>query len=101
MEGVKMKIVVAVDESEESMHALYILLVFSADVIATMERYGDALVKSVLERAEAVYKNFNNDLNVEKVVRTGEAKDVICNTVEKLKPTPWVLLGSVSDHCAK
>ncbi|KAJ8900425.1 hypothetical protein K2173_025202 [Erythroxylum novogranatense] len=149
MERVNMKkgrkIVVAVDESEESMHALswclsnlvsrssnstLILLyvkpspiiysqfdakgfLFSGDVIAAMERYSSALVNSVMERAEAVFKNFSNPVNVEKVVRAGEAKDVICNTVETLEADTLVmgshgygllkrvLLGSVSHHCAK
>ncbi|KAI5599160.1 hypothetical protein BDE02_02G179700 [Populus trichocarpa] len=149
MEGVsvddKHKIVVAVDESEESMHALswclsnlishnstttLVLLyvkprptiyssfdiaehIFSADVIVAMEKYGTDLVNSVMKRAETVFRNFNSNVNVEKVIGSGEAQDVICDTVEKLRPDTLVMgshgygflkraiLGSVSEHCAK
>ncbi|KAH7516979.1 universal stress protein A-like protein [Ziziphus jujuba] len=150
MEGAKpikrdSKIVVAVDESEESMFALswclktlfaedtnstLILLyvkpqspvhstydaagyMFSSDVVATMEKYGNELVHSVMERAEAVYNNFDSHIKIQRIVGRGEAKDVICNTVEKLKADTLVmgshgygffkraLLGSVSDYCAK
>ncbi|KAF5741532.1 universal stress protein A-like protein [Tripterygium wilfordii] len=148
MEGVDMKkkeqrIVVAVDESEESMYALswclsnlvshtpdckLVLLyvkppppvyssidapgyLFSNDLIATLEKYGTDLVRSVMERAEAVYRNFSID--VERVVGSGEAKDVICNAVKQLEADTLVMgshgygflkrafLGSVSDYCAK
>ncbi|PON61695.1 Universal stress protein [Parasponia andersonii] len=142
------RIVVAVDESEESMHALswclsnftakndnstnttLVLLyvkppppvyssfdaagyLFSTDVIGAMEEYGKELVHSVMERAEAVYRNSVTDVNIEKKVGSGDAKDVICHTVEKLGADTLVmgshgygffkrtLLGSVSDYCAK
>uniref|UniRef100_A0A6N2M1S9 UspA domain-containing protein n=1 Tax=Salix viminalis TaxID=40686 RepID=A0A6N2M1S9_SALVM len=141
----KQKIVVAVDESEESMDALswclsniishnstttLVLLyvkpppiiyssldisahIFSADVIVAMEKYGADLANKVMQRAEAVFRNFNKDVNVERVIGSGEAQDVICNTVEKLRPDTLVmgshgygflkraLLGSVSENCAK
>ncbi|KAJ4838661.1 hypothetical protein Tsubulata_004255 [Turnera subulata] len=131
MEGLNMtnphKIVVAVDESEESMHALswclsnlvsqnsdstLVLLyvkppppihtsydaagyMFCPDVIATMDKYGSNLIR------------------IERVVGSGEAKDVICDTVEKLRADTLVMgshgygflkraiLGSVSEYCAK
>ncbi|KAL5795710.1 hypothetical protein ACOSQ2_000530 [Xanthoceras sorbifolium] len=139
------KVVVAVDESEESMYALswcltnffpkktnstLVLLyvkppppvhssfeaagyMFSADVNKAMEKYGSETVNSVMQRAEAVYRNFQTTINVERVVGCGEAKDVICGVVEKLKADTLVigshgygfikrvLLGSVSDYCAK
>ncbi|KAJ4727790.1 Universal stress protein A [Melia azedarach] len=139
------KIVVAVDESEESMYALswclrnllspntkntLVLLyvkpppsvyssfdaaghIFSNNVIETLEKYGSELVNSVMTRAEAVYRNFETKVTVEKVVGCGDAKDVICGTVEKLRADMLVmgshgygfimraLLGSVSDYCAK
>ncbi|KAI9182130.1 hypothetical protein LWI28_022379 [Acer negundo] len=145
MRKTEQKIVVAVDESEESMDALswclsnffsnntnntLVLLyvkppppvystldaagyMFSADVIKAMEQYGSDMVNSVMQRAEAVYRNFETDINVERVVGCGEAKDVICGVVEKLKADTLVmgshgygfikrvLLGSVSDYCAK
>ncbi|KAH0978163.1 hypothetical protein GBA52_027882 [Prunus armeniaca] len=141
------KIVVAVDESEESMHALswclgnlssskntsntLVLLyvkpppvhstfdaagyMFSSDVVATMEKYGTDMVNSVMQRAEAVYRNFhtNAHVHIERMVGRGDPKDVICNTVEKLRADTLVmgshgygflkrtLVGSVSDYCAK
>ena len=146
MKGMERKIVVAVDESEESMYALswclsnltsqnakctLVLLyvkppppmyspldaagyMFSKDVIAVLEKYGSELVNSVMERADAVYREMGSQyVNVEKKVGTGDAKDVICGMVEKLRPDILVmgshgygfikraLLGSVSDHCAK
>ncbi|CAN6690388.1 unnamed protein product [Malus baccata var. baccata] len=153
------KIVVAVDESEESMHALswclgnlssqnanntLVLLyvkpqpvhstfdaaayMFSSDVVGSMEKYGAKMVNSVMQRAEAVYRNFQTNAHIVRVVGKGDPKNVICNTVEKLKADTLVidvriylthklnplfdncsisisrvstLLGSVSDYCAK
>ncbi|XP_030454796.2 universal stress protein A-like protein [Syzygium oleosum] len=143
------RIVVAVDESEESMHALswclthlisaeqpsnssttLVLLyvkppppvfsffdaagyMFSSDVNAALEKYGCDLVNSVMGRAEAIYRSFSTNMNVERFVGKGEAKDVICNAVEKLRADTLVmgshgygfmkraLLGSVSDYCSK
>ncbi|KAL0435963.1 UNVERIFIED_CONTAM: hypothetical protein Sradi_0304200 [Sesamum radiatum] len=105
------KVVVAVDESEESMYALswclndllaqnsnpnstLILLyikppvpvyssldvtgyLFAGDVIQTIEKYSRDLANSVMRRAEAVCRNFNTAVKVEKKVGSGDAKDVI------------------------
>ncbi|KAJ7973048.1 Universal stress protein A-like protein [Quillaja saponaria] len=146
MERKERKIVVAVDESEESMYALswcisnlvsdstnnrLLLLyvkppspihssfdaagyIFSRDVIAAMTKYTNELVGSVMERAEAIYRKLDTgDISVEKIVGSGDAKDVICCAVDKLKADTLVMgshgygffkraiLGSVSDHCAK
>ncbi|ESR57719.1 hypothetical protein CICLE_v10022542mg [Citrus x clementina] len=89
------RVVVAVDESEESMHALswclnnlfspdtnntLVLLyvkpplpvhssfdaagyIFSNDVIKAVEKYASESVNSVMNRAEAVYRNFQNNVN--------------------------------------
>ncbi|XP_047336647.1 universal stress protein PHOS34-like [Impatiens glandulifera] len=145
------RMVVAVDESEESMHALswcltnllssssssgattttlYLLYVkpplpvysslhpagylFTGDIVRKIENYGRELTHSVMSRAESVYRSYNiNNIKVEKKVGTGDAKDVICFAVEKLKADVLVmgshdygffkraLLGSVSDYCAK
>ncbi|KAK6118121.1 hypothetical protein DH2020_048105 [Rehmannia glutinosa] len=141
------KVVVAVDESEESMYALswclnnllsenhnpnstLILLyikppipvysaldvtgyLFAEDVIANMEKYSKDLANSVMNRAEAVCRNFTSKVKVEKKVGSGDAKDVICIAVDKLEADILVLgshdygffkralLGSVSDYCAK
>lgn len=141
----KRTVVVAVDESEESMHALswclnnlfshhtkntLVLLyvkppppvhssfdaagyIFSNDVVRAVEEYASESVNSVMNRAEAVYRNFKNSIHIERVVGSGDAKDVICGTVEKLEADTLVmgshgygfvkraLLGSVSDYCAK
>ncbi|KAF7804915.1 universal stress protein A-like protein [Senna tora] len=139
------KIVVAVDESEESMYALswcftnlishtnnckLVLLyvkpppliyspagkgyIFSNDVVVALEQYGKQLTDSVMERAGAICSNFNpTNVSVERVVGSGDAKEVICSAVQKLTADTLVmgthgygffkraLLGSVSDHCAK
>ncbi|KAF5936643.1 hypothetical protein HYC85_024149 [Camellia sinensis] len=139
------RVMVAVDESEESMYALswcltnllsqnsktntLVLLyvkppapvysldapgfLFAGDVVASMEQYGKDLANSVMSRAEVVYRDCNNPVKVEKKIGTGDAKDVICIAAEKLDADilvmgshdygffKRVLLGSVSDHCAK
>ncbi|PSS06198.1 Universal stress protein like [Actinidia chinensis var. chinensis] len=103
------RIVAAVDENEESMYALSWCLGnvlpentkcttplpvyfspdatkyhFGADAIASMDKYGRDLASSVMRRAEAVYRDFNTNINVEKTVGTVDAKHVICIAVEKL-----------------
>ncbi|PQQ15076.1 universal stress protein A-like protein [Prunus yedoensis var. nudiflora] len=80
-----------------------------------MEKYGTDMVNSVMQRAEAVYRNFhtNAHVHIERMIGRGDPKDVICNTVEKLRADTLVmgshgygflkrtLVGSVSDYCAK
>ncbi|KAH9609122.1 hypothetical protein KSS87_004488 [Heliosperma pusillum] len=146
------KIVVAVDESEESMHALswcldnivvvseqtsdcfttLVLLyvkpppppfspfdvadyLLGNDIVGSMEEYSRKLVESVMSRAQAICMKYSNNINikVEKRVGSGDAKQVICGTVEKLGADMLVmgshgygflkraLLGSVSYDCAK
>ncbi|KAH0912592.1 hypothetical protein HID58_035913, partial [Brassica napus] len=136
------KIVVAVDESEESMEALswsldnlfpygsnntLILLyvkpplpVYSSidaavtgDPVAALKKYEHELVESVMARSRTVYQDFESDINIERRVGRGDAKEVICNAVQKLKADMLVigthdygffkrtLLGSVSEYCAK
>ncbi|XP_022769793.1 universal stress protein A-like protein isoform X2 [Durio zibethinus] len=87
--------------------------VFSSDVIRALEKYGSDLVKSVMGRAEAICGKFSSNIHVERIVGSGDAKDVICHIVDKIKADTLVmgshgygffkraLLGSVSDHCAK
>ncbi|GMN52320.1 hypothetical protein TIFTF001_021471 [Ficus carica] len=86
---------------------------FTGDAIGAMKKYSNDTVHSVMHRAESVYRNFGTNMNIEKKVGSGDAKDVICHTVEKLNADALVmgshgygffkrtLLGSVSDHCAK
>ncbi|KHN43465.1 Universal stress protein A-like protein [Glycine soja] len=132
---------VGVDESEESMFALswcitnliadtpnvkLVLLyvkppppVHSFNVacihaILAMEQHGKDLANSVMERAEAICKDFKTtNMKKERVVGCGDAKDVICSAVQKLEADTLVLgthgygffkralIGSVSDYCAK
>ncbi|GLT71907.1 hypothetical protein SLA2020_438910 [Shorea laevis] len=86
---------------------------FSSDVVAALEKYGNELVNSVMERTEAIIRNYGTNINVERITGSGDAKDVICSTVGKLGADTLVmgshgygffkraLLGSVSDYCAK
>ncbi|MED6138281.1 hypothetical protein PIB30_072756 [Stylosanthes scabra] len=146
MEKTERKIMVAVDESQESMYALswclsnlvsdnvnnvkLVLLyvkpspsvhsldapghIFSSDVISNLEKHGKDLANSVMERAGAICRKLNTtNITMERVVGSGDAKDVICSAVKKLEADTLVmgthsygffkraLLGSVSDHCAK
>lgn len=95
---------------------------FSEDVCKAMETYGNDLVNSVMRRAEAVYRNYGPEviipipipilcysnpfvrvmiwtymaclqIKVERVVGCGEAKNVICGAVEKLK-ADTLIMGS-------
>ncbi|WCJ22307.1 Adenine nucleotide alpha hydrolases-like superfamily protein [Euphorbia peplus] len=141
------KIVVAVDESKESMNALswcmenlaasnsntttlvllYVkppspvysvldapgYLLSGEDLISDIARKSKASANSVMGRAEAIYRDYITTEKVERVVGSGDARDVICNIVDKLGADVLimgshgygffkrVLLGSVSDHCAK
>ncbi|CAM8963071.1 unnamed protein product [Rhodiola kirilowii] len=138
------KIMVAVDEGEESMYALSwclknivcegskdtVVLVyvkppravftsvdgsgylFSADILATMERYGNEVAECVLEKAKRVCQDYQN-VKVETVVETGDPRDVICQVAARLNVDVLVMgshgygmikrafLGSVSNHCAQ
>ncbi|KAL2954091.1 hypothetical protein AAZX31_19G202500 [Glycine max] len=143
MERKERKIMVGVDESEESMFALswcitnliadtpnvkLVLLYvkppppvhsfnvawYSSHAILAMEQHGKDLANSVMERAEAICKDFKTtNMKKERVVGCGDAKDVICSAVQKLEADTLVLgthgygffkralIGSVSDYCAK
>ncbi|XP_019242762.1 PREDICTED: universal stress protein A-like protein isoform X2 [Nicotiana attenuata] len=139
------KILVAVDESEESTYALswcieniftggntndaLILLysiapravyssldgtgyLFSSDILATMERYGNDVAQCVMEKAKRLCKDLDG-VKVEKIVERGDARDVICQAAERLHVDMLVMgsrgygvikrafLGSVSNHCAQ
>ncbi|XP_004144759.1 universal stress protein A-like protein isoform X2 [Cucumis sativus] len=138
------KIVVAVDEGEESLYALswclknvvfqnskdtLILLyarpprpiytamdgtgyLFSADIMATLDRYSYDVAEAVVEKAKRLCDHLNN-VKVETRVESGDARDVICQVVEKLGahilvmgshgygPIKRAFIGSVSNHCAK
>ncbi|OAY42388.1 universal stress protein PHOS32 [Manihot esculenta] len=141
------KILVAVDDSEESMHALswclenvisnnsrdtliliyakpprpvYTTLdgtgyLFSSDIMATMEKYSSDVADCILEKAKKLCREqlAHNYVKVETRVECGDARDVICEMVEKLSADMLVMgshgyglikrafLGSVSNHCAR
>ncbi|XP_047326724.1 universal stress protein YxiE-like [Impatiens glandulifera] len=147
VEQPKRKILVAVDDGEESIYALewclknivndqnngskdtLVLLyaspppvvygamdgtgyLLSSDIMHIMERHKKEMVKSVIEKAKMVCKDLQN-VKVETMWEIGDARDVICNTAEKLQVDMVVmgshgygiikrtLLGSVSNHCAQ
>jgi nucleotide-binding universal stress UspA family protein len=137
------KILVAVDEGEESSYALswclknivaenskdtLILLyskqpptlypaidgtgyLFSTEIISSMEKYGNEVAESVMEKAKRLCKEVN-DVKVETRVECGDPRDVICQMAEKLGVDMVVMgthgygmikrafLGSVSNYCA-
>ncbi|KAM4119021.1 hypothetical protein ACJW30_03G027500 [Castanea mollissima] len=138
------KILVAVDEGEESMHALswclknvisenskdtLVLLyvkppravfsaldgtgyLFSADIMAAMNKYSNDVAECVVEKAKKMCKDLH-DVKVETRIEHGDPRDVICQMTEKLGADVLVmgshgyglikraLLGSVSNHCAQ
>ncbi|KAE8010310.1 hypothetical protein FH972_006692 [Carpinus fangiana] len=138
------RILVAVDEGEESTHALswclknvisenskdtLILLyvkpprvvypaldgtgyLFSSDILATIDKYGNDVADCVIEKAKRMCKDLN-DVKVETRVAHGDPRDVICQMAEKLGADALVmgshgyglikraLLGSVSNHCVQ
>ncbi|KAH7866354.1 hypothetical protein Vadar_019288 [Vaccinium darrowii] len=143
-EAKERKILVAVDEGEESTYALswclknivaenskdtLILLyskpppplysamdgtayLFSTEIIASMEKYGNDMAESVMEKANSLCKEVH-DVKVETRVEHGDPRDVICKMSEKLGVDMVVMgshgygmikrafLGSVSNHCVQ
>ncbi|GLJ09326.1 hypothetical protein SUGI_0106670 [Cryptomeria japonica] len=136
------KIMVGVDESEESMNALswaldffcignakdsLILLhaqpppgdysnmdstgyLFSSEIDQAVEKYQKNVTENVLKRAKSIC--IGKNVCEESRVCVGDARDVICEEAEKIKPDFLVIgshgygtikrafLGSVSDYCA-
>ncbi|KAL7003147.1 hypothetical protein U1Q18_004305 [Sarracenia purpurea var. burkii] len=85
---------------------------FSPGIIASMERYSDAVANSVMEKAKGLCPEVD-DVKVQMRVEKGDARDVICQTAEKMGVDMLVMgshgyglmkrtfLGSVSNHCAQ
>ncbi|XP_072997388.1 universal stress protein A-like protein isoform X1 [Typha latifolia] len=85
---------------------------FSEEVTASIDKYSRDLADSVTEKAHKICKEFSN-IKVEVKVAVGDARDVICEMVEKMGADILVmgshgygfikraLLGSVSDYCAR
>ncbi|KAF9618213.1 hypothetical protein IFM89_000682 [Coptis chinensis] len=86
---------------------------FGSDIIAAIEKYGKELADSVMGRAQVICNDYPNIIQIEKKVGSGDAKDKICEILEKLGADMLVigshgygsikraLLGSVSDYCSK
>ncbi|KAK9147027.1 hypothetical protein Sjap_006930 [Stephania japonica] len=88
---------------------------FGGDMIETMNKYTRDLVDSVMRRAELICRDYQHQhvVRLEKIVGSGDAREVICEAVKKVEPELLVmgshgygfikraLLGSVSDHCSK
>ncbi|KAF3495391.1 hypothetical protein DY000_02056898 [Brassica cretica] len=87
--------------------------IVTGDPVAAFKKYEHELVESVMARSRTVYQDFESDINIERRVGRGDAKEVIRNVVQKLKADMLVigthdygffkraLLGSVSEYCAK
>ncbi|XP_078438738.1 universal stress protein A-like protein isoform X1 [Wolffia australiana] len=83
---------------------------FTDEDVATMEQYSQDLEKSVLAKAQAILQPHEH-VKVDTKVATGDAREVICDTVERIGADMLVmgshgygfvkraLLGSVSDYC--
>ncbi|KAE8660199.1 USP-like protein isoform 3 [Hibiscus syriacus] len=140
------KILVAVDEGEESMYALswclknlaprsskdtLILLyakpprtvsssldgtgyMFSADILATMDKYSDDVAACIIEKAKRICREqADYEVKVEVKIESGDPRDVICQVAQKIDADVLVMgthgyglikrafLGSVSNHCAQ
>ena len=87
--------------------------IVTGDPVAALKKYENELVESVMARSRNVYQDFESDINIERKVGRGDAKEVICNAVQNHKADMLVmgthdygffkraLLGSVSEYCAK
>ncbi|KAF3779733.1 hypothetical protein EJ110_NYTH40690 [Nymphaea thermarum] len=140
------KIVVAVNDSDESMHSLswclqnfipsrkarnsditLVLLyvkpappppdhtgLFWSKIGAMLEEYGKETALTVMEKAKEMCKSCADldNVKIESIVASGDARDVICETVDKLGADILIMGGhpltatqsnseSVSEHCAQ
>ncbi|XP_026457998.1 universal stress protein A-like protein [Papaver somniferum] len=85
---------------------------FSSYVIMSMEKYSKEVADCVIEKAKRVCKGLQN-VKVETMIENGDAREVICDAVEKIGADVLVMgthgygmikrafLGSVSTHCAQ
>ncbi|XP_020107688.1 universal stress protein PHOS32-like isoform X2 [Ananas comosus] len=86
--------------------------IFSEEVTASIDKYSRDLADSVMEKAKNICKAYEN-IRIEEKVAVGDARDVICDMVDKLGADLLVmgshgygfikraLLGSVSDYCIR
>ncbi|KAJ4764446.1 Adenine nucleotide alpha hydrolases-like superfamily protein [Rhynchospora pubera] len=87
-------------------------VLFSEEITASLVKYSRDLADSVMEKAQNICKNHSN-VKVEVKVTIGDARDVICTTVDRIKADILVMgshgygfikrafIGSVSDYCSK
>ncbi|WOG87266.1 hypothetical protein DCAR_0206489 [Daucus carota subsp. sativus] len=110
------RILVAADESEESMLALSWCLtnLFLEETLILLwpdlslhfivrvpvfwrcgshGKYGKDLAMSVMRRAQSICSKFNSNIKVETKAGSGDAKEVICATVKKLE-ADMLVIGS-------
>ncbi|GLJ09328.1 hypothetical protein SUGI_0106710 [Cryptomeria japonica] len=116
------RIMVAVDESEESMHALswaidflsiqptdtIILLhaqplprvysaidgyIFTSDMVQSLQKYQERITEDVFQRAKNISTEKNVQMCLQTRVSVGDARDVICEEAEKVG-VDLVVMGS-------
>ena len=85
---------------------------FSSDVSAAIEKYGQEVADCVLEKAKKLCKDLQNVM-VETRVESGDPRDVICDMSQKLGADLLIMgshgygvvkrafLGSVSNYCSQ
>ncbi|KAJ4753664.1 Adenine nucleotide alpha hydrolases-like superfamily protein [Rhynchospora pubera] len=59
-------------------------VLFSEEITASLDKYSRDLADSVMEKAQNICKNHSN-VKVEVKVTIGDARDVICTTVDRIK----------------
>ncbi|XP_078160074.1 universal stress protein PHOS32-like isoform X2 [Carex rostrata] len=86
-------------------------IMFSAEITASLDKYSRDLADSIMDRAQKICKDYNVKVDVK--VTLGDAREVLCGTVERIKADVLVmgshgygfikraLIGSVSDYCSK
>ncbi|KAG9138714.1 hypothetical protein Leryth_021023 [Lithospermum erythrorhizon] len=106
------RILVAVDESEESSYALSWCL---ENIVSSMESYNNEVAASILDKAKRACSSVlnNDEIKVETMAEYGDPRDVICQVAERMNVDVVVMgshgygliqrtfLGSVSNHCAQ
>ncbi|XP_078160076.1 universal stress protein PHOS32-like [Carex rostrata] len=87
-------------------------VLFSSEITASLDKYSRDFADSVMDRAQKICKDYNN-VKVDVKVTEGDAREVLCGTVEKIKADVLVmgshgygfikraLIGSASDYCSK
>ncbi|XWS58109.1 hypothetical protein CRYUN_Cryun08bG0006500 [Craigia yunnanensis] len=86
---------------------------FSADILATMDKYSNDVAFCVIEKAKRMCREQGDEVKVEVRVENGDPRDVICEVAENINASVLVMgshgyglikrafLGSVSNHCAQ